>query len=253
MKKTIIILCVLTALVQSQILSLSARERRAMRNDFAILDNAYQNGFTQHFIEFAAMFLERYKLASVDKNPEYRRLFEAVQNAKARYLAIATQQTQLSVPAIIEDDEMQRIFSAVLLSPAEDIIAFAEDFPDFRPRDILGALERARVSDLEAILSAISRGGIPTNEIVRFAHIYGDTASVSRIRTATERAISRNIALLPEYRRIFGITEFDERVELILYNRIMQNSDLSNLIAYITHFPDGRYIRFVSELWENTR
>jgi len=256
MIKSLILFCFLSSFAFSQILSLSSRERRAMRSDFSILDNAYQNGLTEHFLEFAEKFLITYRLASVDKNAEYRALYEAVKNAKAHYLSnLADLRTQAvsEDTQVIEDREMQRLFSAVLLADVEDIIAFAQRFPDYRTRDVLGAFERARVRDLESILAAIARGGVPVNEIHRFSQIYADSISLERIQTSAQAQVLRNIALLTDYRRVFGVSDFDERVEQILYTRIMYDASHRNLVAYVAHFPEGRYIGFIKELMEHYR
>jgi len=253
--KTAIILCLFISFAHCQILSMSARERREMRNDFAILDNAFTNGHTDRFVEFAEMFLERYKLASVSQNEKYRNLYNAVRNAMIAHTEMLANSTPQIIEEIetVENEELQRLFSQILLSPAEDIIAFSQKFPGFRERDVLGAFERARVSDLSSILATISRNSIPVNDIIRFSEIYGDEVSLERIRVAAERIVLRNIALLSDFRRVFGITEFDQRVEQMLYSRIMHSTDFRNIVTYMTLFPDGRYIGLVSNLAENYR
>ena len=158
-----------------------------------------------------------------------------------------------SIIVIESEEEMQKMFMQATLGTAEDIIAFAKRFPNYRKNDIAGAFERARVNDLSVIFATIRRNNIPVNEIIRFAEIYGDTASIHRIKIAAENLVLRNTALLRDFRAVFGITDLDERVEQILYRRIMHETDYRNLVAYIEHFPDGKYIRFVSELVENFR
>jgi len=256
MIKTIVILCICITFAFCQVLSLSAREKRAMKNDFAILDNAYANGYTEHFLEFSEKFLQEYKLASIDKDVKIRQIYMSVKNARAHYSQSIVSNEQIEENAVVlEEDEMQKLFSAILLSPVEDILDFAEKHPDYRTKDILGAIERARVNDLQFILATIARNTIPVREIVRFSQIYGDEVAVMQIKTATESSVLRNIAHLPDYRRVFGITDFDSKVEQTLYTRIM-NIDANhyrNLVAYVEHFPEGRYIAFVTELMANYR
>jgi hypothetical protein len=254
MKKVTLILCLFFSFGFCQILSLSAKEKRAMKDDFSILDNAYKNGYTEYFIEFAQKFLETYKLASVEKDIKYRGLYGVVKNAVILYNEdIANLQEIPKEDVLIDEKELEKLFSVVLLGSAEDIIKFSQNYPDYREKDIYGALERARVNDLSLILSAISKNAIPVNEIVRFSQIYGDSISLENIKIAAQKQIYRYPSLLKDYRRVFGVTEFDEKIEQYLYTKIMYDSDYKNLISYIEHFPEGRYIKFISELANNYR
>jgi len=252
--KVIMILCLFFSFGFCEILSLSPKEKRAMKNDFAVLDNAFLRGYTEYFAEFAEMFLEKYKLASVEKDASYRNIYNAVKNAVISYNETRANSNQtIKDSVVIDDKEIQKLFSAILLSPAEDIIAFANRYPDFRPKDVLGAFERAKVNDLETILMSINKFGIPYNEIIRFCKIYDDSISIAKIKSETEKMVFKNTSLLKDYRKIFGITEFDEKIEQIMYNKVMYDSDYKNLIVYIENFPDGKYAKFVSELVDNYR
>jgi hypothetical protein len=232
---------------------MSGKQKRAMKNDFAVLDNAFTNGYTEYFAEFAEMFLEKYKLASVEKDAYYRKIYDAVKNALASYRENAAGLPEIGEENITDEKEIQKLFSQVLLGTAEDIIAFADRYPNFREKDIYGALERARVNDLETILTTIMGNSIPVNEIFRFSQIYGDSISINRIKNDAEKMVFKNTALLWDYRRVFGITEFDEKIEQTLYNRIMYDTDYKNLITYIEYFPEGKYIKFVKDLANNYR
>jgi len=255
--KVVIILCLCISFGFSEILSLSPKEKRAMKNDYKVLNNAYNRGYTEHFIEFAEKFLEQYKLASVEKDESFRKLYNSVKIAmesiKSDNNIVTLEKVELQDNIIKDDEEIQKLFSAVLLGTAEDIIYFAEKYPDFRPKDIYGALERARVNDLSAIFASIERSSIPTNEIIRFAEIYGDTIAIKRIKTSAEKLVLKNTNLLRDFRKVFGITDFDEKVEQILYNKIMYENEYKNLIFYIEYFPEGKYIKFVTELVNNYR
>jgi hypothetical protein len=252
--KIVMILCLFFSFGFCEILSLSPKEKRAMKNDFAILDNAFSYGYTEYFAEFAGMFLETYKLASVEKDGTYRNIYNTVKNAVESYTETRANMSQIITDSVVIDDkEMKKLFSTILLSPAEDIIAFADKYPNYRPKDILGALERARVNDLSAILLSISKADIATNEIVRYCEIYGDSVSIAKIKSETEKMVIKNTALLKDYRKIFGITEFDEKMEQILYNKVMYDTDYKNLIVYIENFPNGKYAKFISELVNNYR
>jgi hypothetical protein len=254
--KIVVILFFCVSFGFCEILSLSPKEKRAMRNDFAVLDNAYRKGYSDNIIEFAEKFLEQYKLASVSQEPKIRNMYQSVNNLiefiKSNNSADENKNIT-HIDTVIEDGEMKKMFNAVLLGTAEDIIFFSNKYPNFREKDIYGALERARVNDLSAILHSISKNSIPANEIIRFSEIYGDTISVQRIKTAAERLVLRNTVLLRDFRAVFGITEFEERVEQFLYNRIMYENEYKNLIVYIEHFPEGKYIKFVSDLVNNYR
>jgi hypothetical protein len=253
MRKVIIVFVFLFSFIFGEILSLSAREKRSMKKDYVILDNAFSNGYTENFIEFGEKFLERYKLACVDKDANYRNIYTAVKSAIIHFDAgngdILTPLTE----NVVEDKELQTLFSRVLLSTAEEIIAFANKYPNFRTNDVYGALERARVTDLEVILATIAKNSIPVNEIIRFSQLYADSISIARIKTDAEKMVIRNVSLLRDYRRVFGITDFDESIEKVLYNRIMYDTDYKNLVTYIEFFPDGKYVKFINELVNSYR
>jgi hypothetical protein len=234
-------------------LSLSAKEKRAMKDDYNVLDKAFTAGYTEHVVEFSKIFLEKYKLASVDKDQAYRNLYNAVKNA-LEYFQINTENnynTEKNTENNNFPEDIDRLFKSVMLGSTQDILVFAEKYPDFRTKDLLGVIERARISDIILINNTLSKYSIPVKQIREYANNFPfDTLSLAGFRDKAEKLIEKNHSLLHDYRITFGYNkDFEEKIERLMFRNILTRDWKEDLIMYMELFPDGKNIASIHKFF----